>query len=69
MGLHPGAAHVECFAAYLEILTKGEEGEGVGGAREAPQGVLAWKQLHWPHKFWKNEIIFNQHNLLYTVLE
>ena len=27
----PGCAHVECFAAYLEILTKGEEGERGGG--------------------------------------
>ena len=24
-------SQVECFAAYLEILTKGEEGEGGGG--------------------------------------
>ena len=66
-------AQVECFAAYLEILTKGEEGEGgrgvpiLGeggpeGAGEAPQGVLAWKQLHWPHtSFRRMEIIISMH--------
>ena len=52
------------FSCIFGNIDKGVEGgwgaEGMWGGREVPRGVLAWKQLHWPHtSFRRMEIIIS----------